>query len=738
MASKVVLRPGSVVIQNGAGQKIGGGSTFPECINDDSDGTYWRGPSAGTVKIQGGSNEQAKVHVEDLLRPLANVVAVRVRFHAGVGDDQIADHGTLPITLNQTVALILSNDLVCSAQANFVYPLWPGTAFDYTKHDGTIIVSDYMFKQPNGNNWTRAAVNALEIWLAGSNSIPNRLYGTIDGVYVDVLYAVALDPPTNVLPGAGVNVTTDTPVLHANITVPDSGQRIKMQWQLATDSGFTANLRGYTQSDNKLMEKGTAFDTLPAVSPGGAGVLFPGTWFIRARQIDEYGNVSGWSTGHSLTVHHPSTANNLLPSGGGFFDYGSGLVNFSWDFGDTSPSDHQTAYQISAEIAATGVEFYNSSKITSASDNRNVTLGSSLRGQLLRWHVQTWDEGNETGGYTGYKTFIVVDEPTVVITEPADESTIDNGRPNVAWTAVDHTGLGLDHYRVKFRRIPDNVVIYESDLIYDNALTFTPPHNVLKNNTDYSLQVWVTDKGGLTGIGSSTFSTFYIAPTQVFVDVDVTDYEHRGYVQLDWTSAVTDESILSWNVYRKLDTDDDWTLIATFTSEVVRKYKDWLAPSNGNYQYGITQIADRSGSEVESDLDDNTTTHYLANTQYWLINPLNSAVNTVINTVTSDSYTPATDQNSYIIIGRGRRTDYGTYAGVDGSLTGQFRDDIHTTARAKKLAIEKARRDNATYKLKTPFGDIYQVALGDVSVARVAGVALSEYVDVTIPYSEVF
>jgi hypothetical protein len=39
--------------------------------------------------------------------------------------------------------------------------------------------------------------------------------------------------------------------------------------------------------------------------------------------------------------------------------------------------------------------------------------------------------------------------------------------------------------------------------------------------------------------------------------------------------------------------------------------------------------------------------------------------------------------------------------------------------------------------MRNPFGDVYRIRVGNLSISRLAGVGVDEFVDVTIPYSEV-
>jgi hypothetical protein len=124
---------------------------------------------------------------------------------------------------------------------------------------------------------------------------------------------------------------------------------------------------------------------------------------------------------------------------------------------------------------------------------------------------------------------------------------------------------------------------------------------------------------------------------------------------------------------------------------------------------------------------------------YWLIDELNPDVGSIkLHSVKEDSYKETREQASYLVVGRGRHADLGEVVGVEGSLVGQIRDDLTRTARSKKQALEAFRKESKPAYLRNPFGDIWKVTIGDIQVSRIAGVGASEFVDVTIPYEQVF
>ncbi|MEB0161046.1 hypothetical protein, partial [Pseudomonas sp. AH2 (2023)] len=82
---------------------------------------------------------------------------------------------------------------------------------------------------------------------------------------------------------------------------------------------------------------------LPTAYALGAGQ----TWYMRARNVDAFGNTGAWTASNSFTVAHPPSASNLSPNNNKSLAWGgSGRVDFKWTFNDTSETDTQTAYRI--------------------------------------------------------------------------------------------------------------------------------------------------------------------------------------------------------------------------------------------------------------------------------------------------------------------------------------------------------------------------------------------------------
>jgi hypothetical protein len=163
---------------------------------------------------------------------------------------------------------------------------------------------------------------------------------------------------------------------------------------------------------------------------------------------------------------------------------------------------------------------------------------------------------------------------------------------------------------------------------------------------------------------------------------------------------------------------------------------DYLFIPGETYEYAVVQAAIRYfGDVVESIFE----SHIIVaeSERYWLIATDEPVLTMLLPNVTSDSYTEEYEMLETNVIGRGRRLEYGTRFGFTGTLNAQLRGMNGVSAKIERTALEAIKYNRRAAYLRVPCGQLWRVALGDVQVSRLAGVGMQEYVDVTIPYSEV-
>jgi hypothetical protein len=122
---------------------------------------------------------------------------------------------------------------------------------------------------------------------------------------------------------------------------------------------------------------------------------------------------------------------------------------------------------------------------------------------------------------------------------------------------------------------------------------------------------------------------------------------------------------------------------------------------------------------------------------YWLVYPLDETFNCRLSQVTADEIDEEYEEATLQIIGRGRKKDYGTRWGYNGTLTAQLWDRPDKTARQQRQALEALKAKLADVYIRNPFGDAWHVTIGQTHIGRIAGLGQREYVNLTLPYAEV-
>ena len=536
--------------------------------------------------------------------------------------------------------------------------------------------------------------------------------------------------PTLITPAAGgPAVGTNTPTLGATLGAASENRTVKAEWQLATDSGFTTALKTVTESDSDLRTSGATTEVTPVASK-----LSQTTWYIRAREIDQYGQASAWSAGTTFTVSHMPSALIRIPVANSTTQYGA-TTAFGWTFTDASSTDTQTAYQIVVERNDTGAVVLDTGKVISTSNAGVHAISATYKDVKLRWKIRLYDSDNVVGDYSAYSIFTLSDPPVITVTSPTEGQQITSGQPTITWTN-DVSTVQVSR-RLVFKRTSDDVTVHDSGTTSTASLSYTPASVILQNGESYYLTITVTDNVGMVGTAVRNFSAQYQAPDPVQIMVDESVYDTDGYIFIDWGQTTPDGFFVNWSVYRRPPLATDWELIYVSTDAAQRSYQDWLVPTGTVYEYAVTQSAGRFGVVIEAPIVF-TETREIEGTHYWLINPYDSSVNLQLSQVTDDSYSDEYEEAELQIVGRGRKMNHGTRFGYTGTMTAQLRDTEDSTARSKRIALQALKAARTTYYLRNPFGDLLEVSLGNLGFSRIPGVGTAELVDVTIPYNEVF
>lgn len=495
-------------------------------------------------------------------------------------------------------------------------------------------------------------------------------------------------------PGAGTSTISSLPTLKGSFKYATAtpAVRAKLQFQIASDAGFTTNVRTVTEADTDLFypnnaTSGTAVTASEATPAGSA--LFQGIWFIRQRTVDELGAFGPYSASVSFTVAHKPVAANLSPTGGAIFQYGTGQVTFSWTFTDPSPGDTQTAYQVIVSDANTNAVIVDSTKVTSTAGSTTLTIPGTAKDIDLQWTVTLWDGDNVAGNPSDPQLFLLTDQPAPVITVPTASQVFGSANPIITWNPGISAAKTQTAYRVL---ITSGVItVYDPGWITSGSSSHAVPTGYLTNTTSYTVQVWVRDNFNLEGTATQLFSTNWTPPTtRSLQSVYLSEYARRGYVYLTWDPTIFDVDFLAWKIYRRPYGTSAWTLIAyvTKTSDIAA-FKDYTAASGTTYQYILIQVADRNGDYVEAAIGTIMTVTPQAN-GYWILHQTNDSLSFPLFSVTSDDFSEEYESETYHVIGRGRHTDYGDRLGYKGSMEVQLRDQALTGTPRTNFVINPA------------------------------------------------
>lgn len=213
-----------------------------------------------------------------------------------------------------------------------------------------------------------------------------------------------------------------------------------------------------------------------------------------------------------------------------------------------------------------------------------------------------------------------------------------------------------------------------------------------------------------------------------------------GSVWVQWDQAGISPNFYAWRIYRRVAEPEEpvWTLLGETT--VVDNFytlNDYLAKANVSQTYRLVQVtvAAPGDPQIEVVMDEETVTPW--DEAYWLVHPTNEALTTKLHHVSAHQNADNFEQAVIPLIDRGYHVEQGTDFGDTGSISCKMADRPEITAREQRLRIEALKSSYSELWLRTPFGDVIQIALGQLSFDREAGVGLREHGTLAIPYTEV-
>jgi hypothetical protein len=540
--------------------------------------------------------------------------------------------------------------------------------------------------------------------------------------------AVPVPTPTSVTPSTAQ--TTSRPALNAQVASMAGGVYVQRQWDIATNNIFTTGL--VTVTSSLFANSHSSPESFPALPTR----LPQGTWYIRARAIDSFGVAGSWSTTQTFTIAHAPTTNSRLPNSGISYAYTGTTYSPTWVFQDIDTEDFQLKYEAevwklsdpAGSLKTTGI-------VTSGAYTGTWTgLDATWKDTELRWRVRVTDQDNVTGAWSSDQAFFLRDLPTIAITLPTEGQVIADAQPVITWTFSASGGRTMASSRLVITNLSNSTVIVDSGVVPGANLSYALTSPVILVSTPYSATLTTIDSTGLVSVETNLFTATYASPTQPIFTIDSVDFALRGRNVVDWSTSVVDGTNLYWKVLRRQYGYSTWTEIARLPTGI-KLFEDYTAPASTLLEYSVVQTAESFGLPVDSPYPiqqfEGESSHYI------LVVPENDAINLTLYIVTSDDFEDEQEMATTNLIGRGRRVEYGTRFGITGSLTADFRDNDDLSARAQRQLLEAIRDSQLTIYLRTPFGDVWPVALESARVTRVSGVGLRENATASISYIEI-
>jgi hypothetical protein len=288
--------------------------------------------------------------------------------------------------------------------------------------------------------------------------------------------------------------------------------------------------------------------------------------------------------------------------------------------------------------------------------------------------------------------------------------------------------------------------LYDSFWRASTATSHGPPTQILSDQGSYGVLVQVQDTAGLVREQQVLFTTDWVDPVS---PAGLTAIADTAKVRVSWNNSVQDPDCVGYRLYRRymkvsnvlLDTEDSastwYLLMEAGAAQSTYVFDDYTAPLNKALEYAAVQVVDRFGSLIESPLDDFASVIQYGE-RYYLVPQvtIGNIASFEMSGVTGDAFSRDVEQETLHVVGRGRQVQVGDDLGYSGTLTVRSRGAAN--ARFNREFLEAISSQHNSVYLKTPFGDVFLVALGNVQSTRVPGYGGAvDFVDITVPYTQI-
>lgn len=211
-------------------------------------------------------------------------------------------------------------------------------------------------------------------------------------------------------------------------------------------------------------------------------------------------------------------------------------AKFSWTFNPAVSGDTQADYQLQIIDSASTV-VYDSGKVASTTSSMTLAANTLTNGDSYQWRVNTWNQNNLEGTYSGYGSFNCAAAPSVSITTPAASGSVTTSRLTVGWTYSDPSSNTQQSFRVKLLASDDSTVVEDSGTVKSSGSQYTL-QTKLSNGSTYHVQVVVTNSQDITSSAAdNSFSVSFTPPTAASVALTVDNT--KAAIQVAITQGAT-------------------------------------------------------------------------------------------------------------------------------------------------------------------------------------------------------
>jgi hypothetical protein len=264
-------------------------------------------------------------------------------------------------------------------------------------------------------------------------------------------------------------------------------------------------------------------------------------------------------------------------------------ATFTWKFGDSNPSDTQTAYQLEISRVSDSVVVYDSGKVTSTAGS--ATLNASVIANAIdyRWRVRTYDVLDTVGAWSGYGTFSTAATGTLTITSPATDNVlgIETDDYFVTWNYTQSGGATQAQRRVRLIRTADSAVILDTTM----QANTTPSYTIagMESGKEYRVEVTVINSVSIsTPVVTRLITPNYSEPMTPTTEISVGE-AYVEVIVINPTPTGDRPEVVFNDIYKRRtkanSVDSDFIRIATIGNSST--YRDFAVKSETSYDYKI-------------------------------------------------------------------------------------------------------------------------------------------------------